>query len=684
MAKRQPKQLAIPTTEREGQLSAMGGIQNFFIRNVPLWNPPAWQEADWWRMFVEKQGIAAICRDTIANYLNSLDWAIVARDSEKRDELKPRIKHYTKLFERGNAYYWDLDFSSQVEFFVKDLFTLPFGTASEIGRLDDSPTGKVVWIRPIDGGTLAPTLNFDYPIVQSAPGTDLFPVFFPREFVSRVYLSPRTELRREGWGYAPPERIWRSIEMLSTGDNYYAKLMLDTPEAGMIDLGDMEKTSALQWIESLKDLLYGINPLKIPVLYEHTTTAKYIPFGRPPSELMYDSVTMKYAAILAAGYGLTLSDIGFPSSSGGGDTLAGTIRMERVGKSSGKALAKKKWESYSNRILDPALKWQWIDYDDERNVSKGRARLASAQAADIWVRNKVFTPSEIRQQNLADGLISIDVPETVDPNSPEFPIPPSPFGAPAGGGSRGRSLGNPVNPSQGGQGEVIPQQIVQRSARDASVGIAKAVCHSNEVLATLIETVKGNLAPEEVGIWEEYVDGYLVGKSDIEEPKLKNVLDDICNRAKTIISEQMWTIDIARAISDKVMEVESEVQTDKALYRLSQKAEEDFISGKSDDLNSEEELIVDLSKHKEDLHGVIFDNLASEIARHAVLVSKSYLIAGKLEVDSTEKISKNISVSREIAEEVLQSFSHIVSRVFERGSQYLEQEIERTEQNAVN
>ena len=251
MAKRQPSR-ALQTSERDGQVTARGGMQSFFLRNMPLWNPPAWQEAEYWRGFVEKQSVAAICRDSLANYLNSLDWSIVARDSDKRDELRPRIKHYTKLFERGNAYWWDVDFTSHIEWFAKDLFTLPFGTASELGRLDDDPKGRVVWIRPLDAGTLAPTLNFEYPVVQSAAGTQINPVYLPREFVSRVYLSPRTEIRREGWGYAPPERIWRALEMISIGDTYYAQLLLDTPEAGIIDLGDMEKSAAMDWIALLR------------------------------------------------------------------------------------------------------------------------------------------------------------------------------------------------------------------------------------------------------------------------------------------------------------------------------------------------------------------------------------------------------------------------------------------------
>jgi hypothetical protein len=82
-------------------------------------------------------------------------------------------------------------------------------------------------------------------------------------------------------------------------------------------------------------MLYGINPLKIPVLYEHTEKAEWIPFGKLPSEILYDSVTARYITILTSGYGLSPSDIGFASSSNGGETMAGTIRQERRSAKSG-------------------------------------------------------------------------------------------------------------------------------------------------------------------------------------------------------------------------------------------------------------------------------------------------------------------------------------------------------------
>lgn len=669
MARKKTPQ-SLTTDKHEGQQSARGGLQSYFLRNVPLWNPPAWQEAAKWRLFVEKQSIASICRDTLANYLNSLDWMIVARDTEKKDELKGAIKHYTKLFERGNAYWWEMDFSSQVEWFTKDLFTLPFGTASELGRLDDNPKGRVVWIRPLDGGTLAPTLNFEFPIVQSAPSTQLNPVFLSRDFSSRAYLSPRTELQREGWGYAPPERIWRAIEMVSTGDNYYAQFLIDTPEAGVLDLMDMDKSTAEEWVRGAQDLFFGVGALKIPVLYEHEQAAKWIPFGRPPSELMYDSVTMKYASIICSGYGLTLSDIGFSSDTGGGDTLAGTIRMERVGKSSGKALAKKKWLWYANQILPDALKWTWIDYDDERNVSKGRARLASAQAANSWINDRVFLPSEIRKQTIADGLFSIDLPEDIDENSPEFKDVQNRQGV-QGGGNRASNLRTPQSPSMGGHGEIIPQQILQKNKASAEVGIAKAAYSVNELFSPLTSNVL-KLESDEIPLWEEYVDSYLIHKAEIDI-EVSSVLDSIGQRAVVAVKSQAWVDELAKAIEDKATAVEEETQKNKALYRLEKKKEDGFISGTIEEKSDNSDALVqEIVINKGDLHSVIFDGLVNTLSKYVVLVAKNHLLQGKLEVDGTELKENNIRVSREIANEVMENLSSIIHSVYEDGLNYLE------------
>ena len=453
---KQPK--TVLQNKEKGQISAVGGdLVNYLYRITPNWLSPIWWEAKTWRTFVQNQPIAVVYRETLLSYLQALDWAIVPRESTQLDELKTEIDYYTKLLENTNGYYSEYDFSSHIEFVGKDLLDLPFGGAAEIGRVNDDPTGKVVWIRPVDGGTLAPTLNKDWPVMQRIPDYNIdHPVFFPSDGISRIFMSPRTELRREGWGMAPPEKIYLALELLWRSDKYYADLLLNTPEVGILDLGDMEKASAEQWVKSFQDLMWGVNPMKIPVLCEHTTDTKWIPFGKLPNEIMFDNITRKYAAIVGAGYGMTLDDIGLGGTSrSGGDTLAGTIRSERHTSSSGKAVCKKKFVKYFNKFLPETLMFKWIDYNAEEQVATGRARLANAQAAEILVRNKVFTPDEMRMQSIRDGIVTIRVPEKLDRKSVEWPI--------SGGALGSGLLGKPEAPSTGGHGEVLtkPNTVIR-------------------------------------------------------------------------------------------------------------------------------------------------------------------------------------------------------------------------------
>ena len=153
-----------------------------------------------------------------------------------------------------------------------------------------------MWLELLDGGTLFPYPNNDWPVGQYIREAGMTtPIFFPKHAINRVYYSPETYIKMEGWGIAPPQKIFLALELLNRGDKYYANLLLDTPEAGILDLGDMAEKAAKEWVEAFRTMLGGIDPLKIPVLYEHNNDVNFIPFGKPPTDLMFDRVTAKYA-----------------------------------------------------------------------------------------------------------------------------------------------------------------------------------------------------------------------------------------------------------------------------------------------------------------------------------------------------------------------------------------------------
>lgn len=455
--------LNIPAPSKEKGQRSLSAEDAYFTRFIPSWTFPSGLSPNHWRHFVKIQPVAVTFRDTLISNVQSLDWKITPRDSDMRDELKNSVRYHTDLLERG-GHWLDLDWTGMLEWILTDLMDLPFGTAVEVGRVNDSPGSRVAWFKPIDGGTLYPTLNKNAPVMQYyASAVNV--VVFPEHAINRMYLSPRPEIEREGWGMAPPEKIYLAMEMLSRGDAYYAGLLLDSPPAGILDLQDMEKDAALEWVKAFRTFVagMGMDGFKIPVLYEHTKEAKFIPFGKVPNDIMYDRITLKYAALVGAAYGMSLNDIGLQGTSSSGETLAGSIRSERRTRKTGLARIKKKLKFFFENMLPSTLQFDWIDLDDELATAKGRARLANATAFSQWVTMGAFDRKEARLQAIQDGLIDISVPE-------EPPSKPDPDFATGGLGKpqeRPGMLGSPQAPSQGGDGEVKKSVVEFKSQPSA-------------------------------------------------------------------------------------------------------------------------------------------------------------------------------------------------------------------------
>ncbi len=444
-------------------------VAPFLTRLLPQWSLPNWSNANAWRAVIRSQPIAIACRDTLISYLLGTPWEVRSKDANAKQKNQKEIDYYTELF----SYLDGNDFESHLDMACQDLLDTPFGAACELGREGDLPDGRTLWAQHIDAATLYPTNDYDFPVGQYVPDfgvTPMSPILFPRHAIDRMYFTPRPEISKAGWGMAPPEKIFMAIELLFRGDRYYANLLLDTPEAGVLDLLDMSKDSAFEWLESFKELFTGQDPFKVPVLYEHTEAAKWIPFGRPPTELIYDAVTFKYAEIVTAGYGLRVSDLGLAKDAG--KSLAGVIHSERQTRRTGFAVIKSKTTAYFNRMLPSTLTFNWVDQDDEAMIAKGRARLANAQAYKTLMDGKLMGPTELRAQIAADGLYTVQI-DPDDMSDVEEAAARNIANAQAAVGGLGGSrppnfTRTKVAPSAGGRGETkMEQQSAAAQARSA-------------------------------------------------------------------------------------------------------------------------------------------------------------------------------------------------------------------------
>lgn len=470
----------------------------YLNRMLPFWGHPNYLSGERWRATVANQPIAQICRDTLISNTLSMEWAIRKRESTDtmlQIELD-EIDHYTEVITEAED-----GFENLVSLVAQDMLDLPFGGIVELGRLKDEPEGPVMWIQHIDGATMVPTQNYDWPVMQQVPNAPGKPVVFPRHTISRAYWSPRPEILRKGWGMAPPEKIYLALAMLFRGDRYYANLLLDTPSAGILDLADMDEESATQWLESWENLSAGADPLKVPVLYGHTQPAQFIPFGRPPEELIFSEVTLKYAALVAAGYGIQLSDIGLAESSGE-KTLAGVIRGERQTRRTGRGEIRRRIQSFFNKMLPKHLMFIFEEKDEEAKTEQARALSTYGMALGQLRRDGLISPEEARVELVATGLLETEI----DPQKvPEPPPQPSfgggfgGFGQPGGGKPFGKPDEEKVTPEQGGRGEVTiktlvttPPKIPGETAHDElSRQLSKLIAPSLGSITTLAERAGG-------------------------------------------------------------------------------------------------------------------------------------------------------------------------------------------------
>lgn len=389
-------------------------LPSYISRLVPAWTSPAWLEAERWRQLIVNQPVAGICMSTLIADIQSSDWEIRPIDSQDEDALASDIDYYTSVINPKQLPGALSGFDNWITYGLQDLLTLPVGMTYEVVRYDPAetlglsqpnPRGHVYKVIYIDGATILPTYNDEFPVMQKIQEDITKSVFFSHDEIARTVMLPHPELRRWGYGMAPPERVFLAINMLYRSDQYYANLLLDTPEAGILDI-PLSEHEAQEWLIKARELFTGIDPLKIPILYDTERPPNYISFGRPPTEMLLNEQTIKYAQITAAGYGLTITDIGLGDPQ---KTLAGSIRDERKSKRSGFNVIKEKVRNFINlEILPDYLEFVWIENDEETRTMQGRSFMMFTTALEKAKNSGFITEQQGLEELKKNGFISTE------------------------------------------------------------------------------------------------------------------------------------------------------------------------------------------------------------------------------------------------------------------------------------
>jgi len=121
------------------------------------------------------------------------------------------------------------------------------------------------------------------------------------------------------------------------------------------------------------------------------------------------------------------------------------------------------------------------------SLSIARSRLANAQASKEFIMMGILTPSELRHQMVADGLITIPIPDEI-PEDEKFTGFSGGNQASSSGDANVNNrdlLGKRVPPSQGGHGEVTTKSIAEFNR--SILNVADLIQNESSVFSTDID-----------------------------------------------------------------------------------------------------------------------------------------------------------------------------------------------------
>lgn len=407
-----------------------------YLNRTPFVNPayyrPGLTDTYRWRL-VAAEPVNKLAIRTIQREISSLDWKIVPIDDDKTH--KQAADYYTDVFH---------DFRDLVSRTIRSVCELPQGGAWEVGWeypgiFGEGDRGTLTFVQFIDAGTLHPTIDDNYPIIQINPYNTLQRVMFGRNEIQRVLASPYDEFDKQWWQESPTMASYLAIEALSRIYVYYLKQLHDTPVAGILDLMDFEEKDARTWANSFREMLEGIDPIKIPILYEHTQPAKWLPLGRNPAELSIPDQYKKFAEIVLSNYGLSLGDVRILDQ---GQTKTGAAANQKITYRSGISFYAGLIEDVVQSLLPTFLKFEFDepDIDEQRTYAQIKAANARTIQTFDWLSS-----AKKAEQALKWDVLDVQI------DKPDIVTPPLPGGMQAAGG--------------GGIPSPTPGQVVQGEGR---------------------------------------------------------------------------------------------------------------------------------------------------------------------------------------------------------------------------
>jgi hypothetical protein len=267
----------------------------------------------------------------------------------------------------------------------------------------------------------------------------------------------------------------------------------------------------------------------------------------------------------------------------------------------------------------------------------------------------MFSPQEARQQMIADGLITISVPEKI----PSDAVPRN-----GNGDERPGSLGRPIPSSEGGHGEVVPRsdafsQELSRITEVENIRLRRLIKASFEPLEIETRAVRETLKNEnEAYAWNDWSDEVLWGRTNEEVPEITRISTANARASieKSMQGDKWWELCIdPEDVTNDFMEYLANRVNQKLLSEAKNQYENGDIDLPPTLVEQPTELRLAFGEEIETLLDNIKDKFPKILANCVISGTRKALSIGNLMLDKDEVIQDNITVSsvrREITKSV--------------------------------
>lgn len=462
----------------------------------PAHTRPNFLDTHRWRI-IASEPINRMARRMIQREISSLNFRIAPIDA-KSSQQKEAAEWYTEVWK---------DFRNLTTRSLKTLCELPQGGAWEVGWIKpglygEGDKGTLSFVKYIDAGTLHPTVHPVFPIMQVDPINTLITQPFRDEEIVRILGWPYDRFGLEWWQESPTEASFLAIEALSRIYTFSLKQLKDTPVAGILDMMDFSEKDAVAWAEGFREMLIGIDPVKIPILYEHEKPAKFLPLGNDFSDLEIPRQFNMYVDMVLSNYGLSINDLRIFNQD---NTKTGSAVSRKITLMQGISFFAEIIKDAVQSTLPPYLIFTYTepDLEDERT----RAQIRAANARTIQTLDWLPVADKARQA-VEDGVLTIDIdPEEIAKKAEAVGVgmggvqKPTPGQLTEGEGRTVDDLENDAKRTATTGSKVFTKSLVDRIKDEITASIDKAVATFK--VATAPRTAKFPVTGSKFGIKTE-------------------------------------------------------------------------------------------------------------------------------------------------------------------------------------